>query len=397
MLAVFTGSLAIAPVQALDPLQKRVFNDNVLYFNYKADDGNQACAGAAGGAANLNVGKDFNLGGDGRTRRINLIKALMADFQFTAEQAAGIVGNFMHESGGQDLPPDVNEGGAKGPPRFRGGYGWAQWTGSRQRAFIDFAVQNGYMPAGAPATDAANYAWLKQELATSHKATVPAVKAATTVEQAVINFEREFERAGVPAIAIRTTYARQALNEFNGGGGGPGGTAGGASPQQCGGSAAIVGNTAFPLVINKGGIKNRGIFANGTTNVAGHPYTAYDILVNPGVEVVAFMSGTVMYISEDRCPGRMVSIHNPESDITVSYLHLAFDNHVAAGATVQVGQHVGVVGPASAGCGTPHLHIDAARGNRRPGCSRLNCPPANSSRFVDIGPQLFTTYQALPE
>lgn len=384
-----------APVRALTPEQTRILDSNVLYFNHQES---EACSLAgSGGQSGTTVASDFTLGTDGKERRVNLIKVLMADYSFTPEQASGPVGNFMAESGGAHLPPDINEGDSTGaPPQFSGGYGWAQWTGGRQRSFIQFAVDNGYMESAAVhANDGANYAYLKHELASaSYQATITELRKQSTPEDAAVSFEATFERAGVPRLEARKANARQAYTEFLESGG-----AGGSQSGSCGGasSAAIVGEYAFPLMVTKSQIKNRSIFRDGTTNTAGHPYTAYDILVDPGTPVAAFLSGKVVRISEDRCPGRYISIYNEKSDITVSYLHLDFNNHVGLNETVEAGQQIGLIGAAPNGCGTPHLHIDAAKGNTRPGCSRLNCPTSNSSKFIDIGPELFQTYQVLAE
>lgn len=376
--------------------------NDITHYNPDAVCGGPAAPGS-GGPANIDVDKGFSLGTDPKERRVNLVKALMKDYGLTGEQASGIVGNFMVESGGQQLPPDVNEGGRAGPPAFKGGYGWAQWTGGRQKAFIDFAVKNGYMTSAAVnGTDAANYAWLKNDLNTAYKSTITQIKTKTTPEDAAISFEATFERAGVPALAKRTASARQVFTELNGGTSTSGGTTTtvAATCPAVGGGASIVGDKAFPLKTTKAAMdsKNPGMFKNGTASKGGHPYTAFDILADPGTEIVAFLSGTVTHIGEDKCPGRLVSIFNQEANLTISYLHMNLNasTHVAAGATVTVGQHVGVVGPPSAGCGVAHLHIDAAQGNTRPGCKRESCPAENAAKFFDIGPDLFKTYEALP-
>lgn len=407
LLATLLVSIQFAPqAHALIPEQKKLLNDTVYWFNYKAEEA-AVCAAAGlsgGGPANIAVGKDFVLGTAPAERRINLVRALMRDFGLNAEQGSGIVGNFMIESGGEQLPPDVNEGGQAGPPAFRGGYGWAQWTGPRQREFINYAVANGYMANNTVrATDAANYAYLTHELTTGYKSTITQIKTKSLPEDAAISFEATFEKAGKPVLDKRAAAARRVFIEVSGGSGGsptsPSPIPAGAGCIPTNGGATIVGANAFPLNTTQTKInsQNPGLFARGTTGKGGHPYTAYDILADPGTEVVAFLSGTVSSISTDRCPGRLISVFNQESNLTISYLHLDLNQstHVADKSTVTVGQKIGIVGPAAAGCGTPHLHIDAARGPNRPGCSRLKCPASNASQFVDIGPQLFTTYEAL--
>lgn len=130
-----------------------------------------------------------------------IINRLMADFGFTREQAAGIVGNLGHESGG------LNELQERNPTSGRGGYGWAQWTGPRRRAFEAWAAEKGLDPA----SDEANYGFLRHELRTSHKGAVSAVKRAGSVEDATVAFENAFEQAGIKNYPSRNKWAQRAL------------------------------------------------------------------------------------------------------------------------------------------------------------------------------------------
>ena len=365
-----------------------------------------------GPGATTKVPTNFNLGSGASQRQVSLIKSLMTDYGLTAMQAAGVVGNFVIESAntseaGALLPPNINQGDSSpAPPKFSGGYGWAQWTGSRQRTFIDYAVKNGYMASSsAIATDAADYAYLKSELNSGYTSTITDLKKQTSPENAALSWERTFEKAGSPKLDQRSTAARTAYNYYVGGGN-SGNEGGAEAPDPTGaacnpngtGEPAIVGNYAFPLLGTKRVVKNPGMFHDNTADRGGHPYIAFDILANPGTQVVALMGGVVTHIGTDRCPGRLISVYNKEANLVISYLHMNTDEktHVAQGTTVTPGAKIGLVGAASNGCGTPHLHIDAAAGQVRPGCSRLNCPVANSSKFRDIGPQLYQTFQKLP-
>src|SRR4029079_2065686 len=78
-----------------------------------------------------------------------VVRRLMADLGLTDYQAAGLVGNLGFESVGfrtlQEMAPAVS--GSKG------GYGWAQWTGVRRRAFEAWCVAH-HLPM---ASDEANY------------------------------------------------------------------------------------------------------------------------------------------------------------------------------------------------------------------------------------------------
>lgn len=389
----------------LNPRQDFFNLNDVIYY----DDTDEACVLRSGNSGQpvSQVSTKFTLGplNNAEGRQVALMQQLIADYDLSPAQAAGIVGNFMHESAGtataaRRLPPDVNQGETTGaPPKFSGGYGWAQWTGSRQTSFINWAVDNGYMTSKTVrATDAANYAYLRHELdSVTYASTITELRKQSTPEQSAISFEATFEKAGVPAISQRTANAKIAYNAFVGGAGAT--TVGeGNACNAPAGSAGIVGNVAFPLRGTKSVVNNPGIFTNDTTDRAGHPYIAYDILADPGTTVAAFMSGTVSRISTDRCPGRLISIYNKESDLTISYLHLSRSTStVREGDTVSVGQSIGRVGTTQEGCTVPHLHIDAASGTTRPGCSRLSCPAANASKFVDIGRQLYDTYQSLSD
>lgn len=170
-------------------------------------------------SATSNTPKDFSLGADNSMRAVNLAKQLMTDYSLSAAQAAGIVGNFMHESGASYLPPDINQGeSTPAPPKFSGGYGWAQWT-DRQRAFINFAVLNGYMASSSVhANDAANYAWLRYELENTEKSTLPAVLSTSTPEESARAFEAKFERAGTPMMTERITWANKLFAALSSGG-----------------------------------------------------------------------------------------------------------------------------------------------------------------------------------
>jgi hypothetical protein len=94
----------------------------------------------------------------------------------------------------------------------RGGYGWCQWTGPRRRAFEAWCAEHRLDVD----SDEANYGFLKHELLTSERATVPAVKRARTLEEAVLAFQTRFERPGVPHPQPRVTWGRLALEAFRG-------------------------------------------------------------------------------------------------------------------------------------------------------------------------------------
>ena len=131
---------------------------------------------------------------------------LMKDFALDMLSAAAIVGNLGHESGGfkflQEIKPTVS--GA------RGGFGWAQWTGIRRRAYEAYCSRNGLDPR----SDKANYAFLFVELSGDYQSAIRDVKRAVDLRAKVIAFELAFERAGVKHYDSRVSWAEKALAAY---------------------------------------------------------------------------------------------------------------------------------------------------------------------------------------
>jgi hypothetical protein len=66
-----------------------------------------------------------------------VVNGLMADLKLKDFQAAGHVGGYGYESGEFKHLHEI------GQPDNQGGYGWAQWTGSRRIAFFNWCDANG--------------------------------------------------------------------------------------------------------------------------------------------------------------------------------------------------------------------------------------------------------------
>lgn len=138
-----------------------------------------------------------------------IMRGLMNEFALDLESAAAILGNLGHESGGfrflQEKKPLV--------PGSRGGWGWAQWTGPRRRAFEAWVRAQKLDPAGYEA----NYGYLVLELHGAEKAAVPAVKRAKGLAAKVKAFELGFERASKnhKHYASRERWAAIALEAFS--------------------------------------------------------------------------------------------------------------------------------------------------------------------------------------
>ncbi len=139
-----------------------------------------------------------------REKAPGIMRQLMADFELSDFQAGGILGNLGHECGGFKYLHEL------GQPENRGGYGWAQWTGPRRVAFKNWCSEQSLHWE----TDEANYGFLKYELETTERTAIPALSKTHTLEDAVMAFERNYERAGVKNYESRIRWGRIAMNAF---------------------------------------------------------------------------------------------------------------------------------------------------------------------------------------
>lgn len=134
-----------------------------------------------------------------------LISDLKRDFGLTNEQAAGVVGNLMYESGGfnslQEKTPTV--------PGSKGGFGYAQWTGDRRKAFERYANDRGLDQNSYDA----NYGFMKHELETDpyERRQFNTVKKADTAAEAARLVSQNYLRPGTPNLSQRQNLATQAL------------------------------------------------------------------------------------------------------------------------------------------------------------------------------------------
>lgn len=141
-----------------------------------------------------------------------VVRNLVQQFALSPNQAAGIVGNLGYESIGfttlQEKKPLV-EGSA-------GGYGWAQWTAGRRRAFEAYCNAGGLDQA----SDEANYGFLCKELNSTHAYVLRALKHETELERCVFVFGRLYEApfgttaTNLPGYEGRLDYAIQALDGY---------------------------------------------------------------------------------------------------------------------------------------------------------------------------------------
>jgi hypothetical protein len=134
-----------------------------------------------------------------------LLSDLKRDFGLTDEQAAGVVGNLMHESGGFNSLQEVNPT----VPGSAGGFGFAQWTGPRRKSFDSYVEKQGLDRNSYDA----NYGFLKHELENNRyeRNQFNKVKKAGTAAEAARIVSENYLRPGIPHNASRVRYAEQVL------------------------------------------------------------------------------------------------------------------------------------------------------------------------------------------
>jgi Phage tail lysozyme len=139
-----------------------------------------------------------------RDKAPDVIKKLIKSFDLTDIQAAGILGNLGHECAGFHILHEI------GQPEGKGGYGWGQWTGVRRKQFLEWSKKKKLNWE----SDEANYGFLEHELETSESDAISALYKTASLNAAVVAFERNYERAGVPSIESREMWAQVALDAY---------------------------------------------------------------------------------------------------------------------------------------------------------------------------------------
>jgi hypothetical protein len=127
-----------------------------------------------------------------------LVSDLMRELDLTREQALGLVGNLAHESAGFK---DLTENGVGG----KGGYGYAQWTGSRRKEFESFAKKEGLKPSSYEA----NLGFMVKELRGKESGALRRIRQAETADQAASVAMKSYFRPGTPHLDRRQDWTNQ--------------------------------------------------------------------------------------------------------------------------------------------------------------------------------------------
>jgi len=128
---------------------------------------------------------------------------------FTPQQAAGIVGNLIQESG-VNLSTTIKSAGTERS------YGIAQWNSAKAAGNRLGLLKEYASDLGRPWTDLeVQLMFIMYELENYPYLGLGALRAARTIEEATIAFETKYERPGIPHRSSRISYAKQVYNRYN--------------------------------------------------------------------------------------------------------------------------------------------------------------------------------------
>lgn len=254
---------------------------------------------------------------------------------FTAEAAAGVMGNMFAESGCQANIEEYSGGG---------GFGLCQWTGSRRTDLVNWCANNGYDYTSLEGQ--LNFLLYELELYG-----LDYIKNITDVENATRTFLTEFEKAGIVRWSVRINAANDYYSKWK----------------------------DYTTIPTTSGVEGDGIatgswlyptpsYVVGPTTYGGHTNNAADYPVPLGTTVVACDGGTVTWVqywdgytySGNMSYGNVIKISHGNGYTTL-YAHLS-QISVSVGQSVSRGQQIGLSGTTGNSTG-PHLHLEVVGPN----------------------------------
>ncbi len=311
----------------------------------------------------------------------------------TPIQAAGIVGNMMHESG---VEPQKSEGiydrkvsaeefnsGVGGP-----GFGIVQWTSdpARPNKFIEPTKAAGKDPNDLGVQ--LEFVWtqlLGKGPAPEDPRILSQIKEASDIREAVLAFQGNtaaggpyigYERPGdqTGTVETRTKHAKDVLEKFGSGGGESSSSSSGSDCSDGGSSGAMVDGYAFPIWAEKQsdyGIE--GASGLPCASICHHDGTpALDLSVkyrgsgtygSEGAPVYAISDGVLTQVNYNntRPSGAVcnsITFTSSKDEYIYWYGHLKRDTSIPNGKKVKAGEKIGNVGSTQCADNTlPHLHI----------------------------------------
>jgi hypothetical protein len=321
----------------------------------------------------------------------------------TPEQAAGVTGNAMAESG-ENIDPSAANGN-----NYRGIFQWD--TKDRWPRLVAWAEGKDKDPGLFEVQ--LEYAWIEA----GERGNLNGLREQDSIELATWYWGRFFEVAiidrststtpltNVQHLDKRTNFALSVFNKYSG----SISTESASSSATCsgmgtGGIATVDGFT-FPLKTTKsvitGGNEVGAKWCYKAQTNCHHDYNAADIMVPAGTIVIAAKAGEVIKASNSSGPcGSSVQIKEKvkdSDDQVYYYTHMANGSvSVTKGQQVSAGTVLGTVSANQHCNSSPHLHFDMPSPplSYRPSCSGAGC---NAYSFLEVQPVLTASYAALPE
>ena len=348
----------------------------------------------------------------------------------SAAQAAGAVGNFMREAGGDtyNLVTDASNGThfgivQWGPPRYADLKDFAnskgtEWTDLKtQLEFVVYELEN---KEAAIVKDS------------TFKSVDPNIAGA---RKAAERWDTLYERSGGAGVANRQNNAEQAFKDFTDGyipatdeeqgdanegdlydEGGSSTPSVNTSTSSQSGCTTSVGDTVFPLQASKSDIRQWGNNPGTTEWTSGRyhetkipGYYAVDIMSVEGTPVVSVSSGKIISLSNSEYFAGALQIQiMSDTGFVYFYQHMSGSrgSPLKMDGTVEPGTVIGYVGNKDEGGGAVvHLHIDKSkpdsqgfRGDCAASIPGVGCPGAKDGRFMkDLFVELHDSYENLPE
>lgn len=269
----------------------------------------------------------------------------LIDAGYSAEAAAGVLGNIEAESGFNEA---AIEGGSGA------GFGLCQWTGGRRTQLESYAASKGVAPSDldtqiefllaeiTPGGGANGYA--KYQLSSYNGYSASDWKNASTPEDAATAFCWTFERPGIPRMDVRTSAARRYYNQFKD------------AERPSGGNVtsiqAVLPNYPFSSSSGFG-------YRNGPFYGPNEFHQGTDIPAPAGTEIAALGSGIVkeMVTGYNGGRGNYIRIDHQNGYETL-YQHCnGFAAGLSVGSHVSQGQIIAYVGSTGDSTGA-HLHLE---------------------------------------
>lgn len=285
-------------------------------------------------ANGLDGGKTASIGAVGSTTQEKVWNYLRGK-GLSEHAVAGIMGNIERES--RFLPNAKEPNGT--------GIGLVQWSFGRADNLRNFAKRRG--KSWADLNTQLDFLW--QELQTTERGALNALKASGSVIGAADAFQRKFERAGVVAQGQRNSAANKYYKQFKG--------------TNVGGKV-LKGMAGKSVVSDPSAYLFDSTFGHYTKGGLRGPHYGLDITSGQinNAQIRAAKSGIVTFKGWTG-GGNTISIFDGKN--TYTYMHMIRPSHLKRGDKVAAGQHVGNVGSTFGAGGKstgPHLHVQVNKG-----------------------------------